>query len=90
MKEKQPTPVTIEALCGNCAYWNKIAPQGPVEIGAPGRGVCVLLPPTPVPRVDSMGRFISQGHCRPMPMEGEMCGQFVPRADLLPPEAFNA
>lgn len=87
MSEQEEKTINIQAICGNCAYWQKVQnPSGPVEIGAPSRGICVAFPPTPVPRISADGRLIGQGHVRPQPMEAETCGQFFPHPDLTKPE----
>lgn len=80
----------VEARCGNCAAWNELAAgaQGPVEIGAPRRGMCCMFPPTPVPRYDRNGNVNGQGHIRPVPMENESCLHFIAR-DAAPPELPN-
>jgi hypothetical protein len=78
----------VEARCGNCAAWIEMAVQGPVEIGAPKRGVCHMFPPTPVPRYDRNGNINGQGHIRPVPMDNESCLHFVAR-DALPPAVAN-
>lgn len=83
--------IEIQAVCGNCGFWQRVQnPTGPVEIGAPERGICIAFPPTPVPRISADGRLIGQGHVRPQPLASETCGQFLPRADLMqPPGAAN-
>jgi hypothetical protein len=69
----------VEARCGNCACWVRQVPTGPVEIGAPGRGLCWAAPPTPFPKIDPRtGNVIAQFHLRPTPMENEQCALFTP------------
>jgi hypothetical protein len=77
---KPETPQTQEANCGACVFWNHMdAPGGPVTIGEPRRGLCIALPPTPVPQYDKTGRVVGQAHIRPIPTELEGCGMFEPR-----------
>lgn len=75
-------PETIQATCGACVHWHATQMSGPLTIGQPKRGMCMALPPYPFPQLDGGGRMVAQGHCRPMPMENEWCGMFIPRAAI--------
>lgn len=79
--------VTIEAVCGNCALWRVVDMGGPVEIGAPKRGNCYALPPTPIAIFGEQAKrkVVGQINLRAATTDNDTCGMFVPRADLLQP-----
>lgn len=83
--DEQPAPaVMIEGKCGNCQFWKKIELRGPREIGAEQRGQCWLLPPTPVAMYTrDMSAVAGQLNIRAATKEGDGCGMFAARADLL-------
>jgi hypothetical protein len=70
----------IIATCGRCIFWKFVEePAGRVTIGAPKRGNCYGVPPTPYPaQVDRTGRIVAQGNMRAVCPESEpACGLFV-------------
>jgi hypothetical protein len=75
----QPLPAKpvrqVDAKCMNCAFWRETKLAGPVEIGAPKRGLCWAVPPTPVIRFVN-GNPQGQTNVRPATAEGEMCYAF--------------
>lgn len=75
-------PVTINAICANCALWRPVNFGGPVEIGSPKRGQCYALPPTPC-AVFQGRQVVGQVNIRPVTNEPDTCGMFMPRADLV-------
>ena len=77
--DEQPTPAKpvkqVDAACRNCAFWRE-APLGPVpEIGAPKRGLCFALPPTPAVKFKD-GHIAGQTNLRPGTLETEFCMAF--------------
>lgn len=80
-------PVSINAQCGNCAFWTQIDQRGPVAIGSKQRGVCKGMPPIPHPQYDQRGNIIGQKDMWPCPIEDSYCALFMPRADLIPAAA---
>jgi hypothetical protein len=79
MNDKGKPPAAIEGKCGNCAAWYPILRDGPRVIGAKPRGQCMMLPPTPHPIVDRMGRITGQRNFYVSMREDQFCFQFVPR-----------
>lgn len=78
MTEESKT-VTVQALCGNCVFWKHVETPGPVTIGAPRRGNCFAMPPTPVAIFAADMRSVrGQVNIRSAPNENETCGMFSP------------
>jgi hypothetical protein len=75
--------IQITAQCGNCALWRQVDFGGPVAIGAPKRGNCYALPPTPCAILNGR-QIVGQVNLRPAVTTDDTCSMFVPRADLLP------
>lgn len=67
--------VQVTASCKECAFWRE-SPAGPVPtIGAPKRGICFALPPTPAVRFKD-GQISGQTNLRPATLETEFCMAF--------------
>lgn len=75
-------PIQITAQCGNCALWKQVDFGGPVAIGAPKRGNCYALPPTPCAIFEGR-RIVGQVNLRPAVATDDTCAMFVPRQDLI-------
>jgi hypothetical protein len=79
--EKDPPLPVVSALCGNCLHWQHVEPQGIVAIGAPERGQCFGLPPTPQSVIEN-GRPVRTFNMRAQVAENERgCALFMPHPD---------
>jgi hypothetical protein len=76
-QEKMPT---VAGVCGNCLHWLIVEQRGPmIAIGAPKRGECWGVPPTPQSIIGNDGRPGAVFNMRAQTRHNERgCALFMP------------